>query len=102
MAQEAASFKIEMFSTSKGFTAFNEPSIPSIITNGDAVFIVPTPRTRREVLSSPGIAEPDDACKPGLKPANAEETVVMGRDLVCSSKSTEATAPVRFTFFCTP
>ena len=38
----------------------------------------------------------------GLRPANAEDTVVMGRDLVCSSKSTEDTAPVKLAFFCVP
>ena len=39
--------------------AFNEPSMPSMIIKGEALFIVPLPRTRRVVLSSPGIAEPE-------------------------------------------
>ena len=91
-----------MFSISCGFTKSIEPSTPSIKTNGSWLFKVPTPRIRIVEPSLPGCPEFCMTCTPALIPAKAFDTFVIGRDKACSSKFTEETEPVKFTFFCVP
>ena len=92
-----------MLSTSCGLILFILASTPSIITNGLESFNVPCPRTRIVAPSLPGRPPlPAVTETPGAIPASPAESEVIGRLSTILLISTEATAPVIFTFFCVP
>ena len=103
MADEAASFSIEMFFISWGLISLiAQPATPSITTSGSALFNVPTPRIRIVEVSKPGVFPPElVTVSPEANPARAFSALVTGRSAK-ASMLTEETAPERFAFFCEP
>ena len=105
IAADAASFKI--FKDSISFGSILEKSsacrsIPSIINVGAVLPLkVATPRMKRDELSIPGSPVACLAIKPGSCPIMAFE-VLADCDFKISLLLIDATAPVKFTFFCTP
>ena len=81
------------------------PSMPSIRIRGDELEpspIVPVPRILIFISESSDPPELlTDKFRPGIWPCNACDTFCTGRDSN-TSDSTIDTAPVTFTFFCTP
>ncbi len=100
MAQEAASFRIEMEATSLGFISFRLISIPSTRTRGDELFSVPVPLIRTEDVSAFGWLPVFITLIPAAIPESDAAIVVTGRCIFLSLKLMLATDPVRLTFFC--
>ena len=97
MAEEAASFKNEIDSIVFGSRLENTVAsaiAPSITYNGAEVPKLPRPRKLIEGVE-PGR---EIIVTPGTVPCMADKTLVCTRSLI-SSVLTEATAPVKFTFF---
>ena len=101
MADEAASFNTEIWSICVASTASRLPSNPSMSTSGAALEPpkVPIPRTRIMPPSPPGAPLCVVTVTPGAMPWSAVDEDTMGR-LARSSAETDATEPVRLTFFC--
>ena len=79
MAQDAASFKMEIEATSFGFTSLRLISIPSTRISGPASFIVPTPRIKMEEPSAFGWLLVFITLTPAAIPDNDAAIVVTGR-----------------------
>jgi len=94
--------RTEIVAMSFGLISLRGISIPSTSIRGLESFKVPLPRIRTLELSEFGLLVVCITFKPAAIPDKADETVVTGRDKVLSLKSTVATEPVRFTFFCEP
>ena len=101
MAAEEASFKTEILSISFGSTTFISPSTPSIKTIGLDTLNDPKPRIKILPVSLPGCPPALVTVTPGAKPCKPWETFDIGLDAK-DLESTDATAPVMFTFFCEP
>ena len=68
--------------------------------SGAELFSEPCPRTRMEALSLPGTLLLEVTDTPAAIPARPDDKLVIGRFSAMSLMFTEATEPVRFTFFC--
>ena len=102
MADEAASFSTDTLSMSEGFNKLiSPPATPSIKIKGAVLLlIVPVPRMLM-LGTAPGCPEEETILTPGNNPCSPVVTLVIGRFSIASALTID-TAPVTFTFFCTP
>ena len=104
MDADAASFNTDMLSISSGFTI--EMSVTSTLSTNmsglDSPFGEPMLPRILMVGAPPISPELVVMVSPGTEPCKARPISVIGRLSIVLFTSTEATAPVKFTFFCEP